>query len=289
MDVVNLEKISLRDHWELNEAWLQSRIAEDPSILGLGPLILIDLERTQKRPGRLDLLLQDPESARRYEVEIQIGKTDETHIIRTIEYWAFERKQFPQEDHCAVIIAEEITSRFLNVIGLLGGGIPLIAIEMSAFKIGEKIGLHFTTVLSDSMREIVDEDDGIQEPADRQYWELRASPQTVGMADQLFDGMKKLESSLEMKFYKQHIGLGRRGVPSKVALFKPRKAELLMELKIAPSAEIEKLIEGSGLVLMDAGVSERGRYRLRLTQRNLDRNDAVLFDLIKRAFESGRG
>jgi hypothetical protein len=64
--------------------------------------------------GRLDLLLQDVDTNRRYEVEIQLGKTDESHIIRTIEYWDIERKRYPQYDHCAVIIAEDITSRFLT-------------------------------------------------------------------------------------------------------------------------------------------------------------------------------
>ncbi len=64
----------------------------------------------------LDLLLQDPDTNRRYEVELQLGPTDESHIIRTIECWDIERKRYPQYDHCAVIVAEDITSRFLNVI-----------------------------------------------------------------------------------------------------------------------------------------------------------------------------
>jgi hypothetical protein len=44
----------------------------------------------------LDLLLQDADGNRRYEVEVQLGKTDESHIIRTIEYWDIERKRYPQ-------------------------------------------------------------------------------------------------------------------------------------------------------------------------------------------------
>jgi len=113
------ERLMLKTHPELNERWVQDRIAEDPSILGLGDLVLRDKERTQPRAGRLDLLLQDSETKRRYEVELQLGSTDETHIIRTIEYWDIERKRYPQYDHCAVIIAEDITSRFLNVVSLL--------------------------------------------------------------------------------------------------------------------------------------------------------------------------
>ena len=134
MDFVKFEAISIRNHPDLNERWVQDRIAEDPSILGLGDIVLKDRERTQQRAGRLDLLLQDAESTRRYEVEIQLGATDESHIIRTIEYWDIERKRYPQYEHTAVIVAEDITSRFLNVINLFNGMIPLIAIQMRALR-----------------------------------------------------------------------------------------------------------------------------------------------------------
>lgn len=110
------ERISLKGHPELNERWVQERIAEDPSLLGLGDLILKDKERIHPQGGRLDILCQDAESNRRYEIEIQLGKSDESHIIRTIEYWDIERKRYPQYEHTAVLVAEEITSRFLNVI-----------------------------------------------------------------------------------------------------------------------------------------------------------------------------
>jgi hypothetical protein len=113
MKLVRPEKLNLLTHKELNETWVQKVIAEDPTILGLGDLILKDKERIHPKAGRLDLLLQDAESKRRYEVEIQLGKVDESHIIRTIEYWDIERKRYPQYDHCAVIIAEDITSRYL--------------------------------------------------------------------------------------------------------------------------------------------------------------------------------
>jgi hypothetical protein len=55
---------------------VQERIAEDPSILGIGELILKDRERNQLGAERLDLLFQDPDSNLRYEMEIQLGKTD---------------------------------------------------------------------------------------------------------------------------------------------------------------------------------------------------------------------
>src|SRR6266568_2791548 len=133
MQYLKLERVFLQNHPDLQERWVQARIAEDPAILGLGDLILKDKERIQPRAGRLDLLLQEPETKRRYEVEVQLGSTDESHIIRTIEYWDIERKRYPQYEHCAVIVAEDITSRFLSII--FNGTIPLVAIQMQAVKL----------------------------------------------------------------------------------------------------------------------------------------------------------
>ena len=121
------ENISLKNS-EFNEDWLQARIAENPKILGLGELDLIERERKHKS-GRLDILLADTQNDKRYEVEIMLGQLDESHIIRCIEYWDIEKKRYPHYEHCAVIVAEDITSRFLNVLSLFNGQIPLIAIQ----------------------------------------------------------------------------------------------------------------------------------------------------------------
>ncbi len=98
--------ISLKTHEIYNEKWLQSLIIEDPTLLGLGDLAVKEVERRQPRAGRLDLLLSDSETHTRYEVEIQLGATDETHIIRTIEYWDIEKSRYPQYEHVAVIVAD---------------------------------------------------------------------------------------------------------------------------------------------------------------------------------------
>src|SRR6266511_2712717 len=145
MPLMKLEPVSLSAA-HVTEKMVQEQIADDPSILGLGKLELRDKERIQAHSGRLDLLLQDPETLKRYEVELQLGATDETHIIRTIEYWDIERKRYPQYEHTAVIVAEDITARFLNVISLFNGQIPLMALQMSALKMGDSTGLVFTKV-----------------------------------------------------------------------------------------------------------------------------------------------
>ena len=159
MKHVRIAPVDLKASKEINEVWIHDRIAEDPSILGLGDVAVRDRERLHPGAGRLDMLLQDTESAARYEVEIQLGATDPSHIIRTLEYWDIERKRFPQYEHIAVIIAEDITSRFLNVIGLFNGSIPIIAIQMRAVQMPEGVGLIFTKVLDATQRGLEDEDE----------------------------------------------------------------------------------------------------------------------------------
>jgi hypothetical protein len=55
MEFAKFEAISIHNHPEMNERWVQDRIAEDPSILGLGDVVLKDHERIQPRAGRLDI------------------------------------------------------------------------------------------------------------------------------------------------------------------------------------------------------------------------------------------
>lgn len=282
--LIRPEKIILANHPAIKESWIQQQISDDPSMLGLGDLIMKDKERMQPRAGRLDLLLQDAESKRRYEVEIQLGKTDEAHIIRTIEYWDIERKRYPQYEHCAVIIAEDITSRFLNIISLFNGGIPLIAIQMNALKFGEDIALVFTKVLDELPLGLVDEDEEVSEVTDREYWLKRGSPDTVKMVDEMLEILKGFAEGVELKYNKFYIGLAKDKQPNNFTIFKPRKKDLNIEIKLPQSAEIQKIIDDAGLD--DMGYEGRwGRYRIRLPKQELKSKKEILSDLMKRSFE----
>jgi len=53
---VKHQKLLLKTHSDFNERWVQEKIAEDPSILGIGELILKDKERNQPGAGRFEVL-----------------------------------------------------------------------------------------------------------------------------------------------------------------------------------------------------------------------------------------
>ena len=114
----------------------------------LGELDIVGKEHRQPSGGRIDFLMHHADTDLFYEVEIMLGTLDESHIIRTIEYWDVERQRRPQSDHRAVIVAENITSRFFNVLRLLNRSVPMIAVQLSAFKLDDSsIVLHAVTVL----------------------------------------------------------------------------------------------------------------------------------------------
>jgi len=281
LEYVKPERISLKDHPDFNERWLQERIADDPSILGLGDLILKDKERMQPRAGRLDLLLQDPEANLRYEVEVQLGSTDESHIIRTIEYWDIERKRYPQYDHVAVIAAEDITSRFLNVISLFNAVIPLIAIQINTIRLGDQVTVVSTTVLDQRVPGIL-EDEEEQEVVDRSYWEKRGTTATVAMADSLLDIVKLFEPDLELKYNKFYIGLAKSGQPHNFVVFRPQKRALRVEPRLKRGDEVEERLESAGLDLMDYS-TRTGRYRIRLTKDDIEKHAEFLRELFEKA------
>jgi len=284
MKFIKPEKITLAAHNELNEKWVQDRIAEDPKILGLGDLILKDKERRQPKAGRLDLLLQDLESNRRYEVEIQLGRSDESHIIRTIEYWDIERKRYPQYDHCCVIVAEEITSRFLNVISLFNGTIPLIAVQMNALKVDDQVALIFTTVL-DEVTYGLEEEDEESAVTDRAYWETRGTKETVALADDLLGIIHGFAPGVELKYNKFYIGLAKEGQPDNFAIFRARKKDLRLEIRLKQSEDIKQILDNAGLDIMDYD-KRWGRYRIRLTKKDITKNQEVLLTLMKMAHEN---
>lgn len=277
--------VLIKDRPGLDERWVQARIVDNPKLLGLGDLVVKDKERSQPAGGRLDLLLQDPETARRYEVEVQLGRTDETHIIRAIEYWDIERKRYPQYDHCAVIVAEEITGRFLNVISLFNGFIPIIALRMQAIAISDSIGLIFTKVLDEVRLGLVDEDEGVQEPTDRGYWEDKGSAKTVKLADRLVEMIQGFAPAYELKYNKHYIGLALKGRPNNFVAFRPQRTALRFEVKLPKSEVTGKRLEEAGLEVLEYD-RQWGYYKIRLSSEDIEKHRDLLTGLMKEAFDA---
>jgi predicted transport protein len=131
---------------------------------------------------------------------------------------------------------------------------------------------------------LVDEDEEVQEVTDRAYWEERGSKATVLLADRVLQVVHAFAPKLELKYNKHYVGLGRDGQPNNFVIFRPKRKALNMEVRIPQNPEIDAELEQSGLDVMDYDV-RWGRYRLRLSDADIQSNNKVLTSLLKRSHD----
>lgn len=188
-----------------NEFWLQDQIVLNPSCLGLGELEVITRERQQSSGGRLDILLKDPEDDSMYEVEVMLGDTDESHIVRTIEYWDNEKRKWPQRQHFAVLVAETITKRFFNVIQVISNAIPMIAIQANIVEANGQRMLSFSKIL-DTYEEPEESGSLTNEIHDEVYWKEK-SPWTIETAKTFLEIVQPVFGEATLNYVKNYVAV----------------------------------------------------------------------------------
>jgi len=109
------------------EASLVERISDDPVILGLGDL---DLKRASWRSRHVSLFLENPCESALYIVELQLGPTDDRHIIRLVERWDATLKRHSRNRCFAVLVAEQIAPRYLNILQVISKAVPVALREI---------------------------------------------------------------------------------------------------------------------------------------------------------------
>jgi hypothetical protein len=263
------------------ERFIQQLLADDPTLLTLGDLILRDKERNQPSGARLDLLFETQDGKRWYEVEVQLGSTNETHIIRTIEYWDTERKRYPAKEHVAVIVAEQITSRYFNVISLFNQHIPLIAIQMNALEVGGKKTVHFTKVLDLTLPG--DEDEATYQPADRAYWEKRASKPSMEIVDEILTFAREKDSQISPRYNKAYIGITLSGQTFNFLTMRAQKKAVRLSVTSPKKDEYDQLISEAGF---EIEYDDRWKkYILYLDRESFGTNRRLVKSLVERAYD----
>jgi hypothetical protein len=201
-EILTGKKIFIRNAGK-DEYWLQDIIYENPSIIGLGELIPISKEKKQSSGGRLDILLKSPEDNSMYEVEIMLGETDPSHIIRTIEYWDLEKRRYPQRQHYPVLIAEAFSRRYFNVIQLLSLNVPMIAIQADLLEIAEQRIINFIKILDIYEEQAEDDETHI---VNETSWSSNAS-WTLQTAKELLNTINANGQNLKLNFTQSYVSL----------------------------------------------------------------------------------
>ncbi|AHW58990.1 hypothetical protein SAMN05444285_1619 [Draconibacterium orientale] len=197
------KKIFIRNAGK-DEYWLQDIIYENPKVLGLGDLVAVNKEKKQANGGRLDILLKEPTENLMYEVEVMLGETDPSHIIRSIEYWDNEKRKYPQRQHFCVLIAESFDRRYFNVIQLMSLNIPMIAIQADLLEVnGEKI-LNFSKIIDIYTEPEEDEEDTKQ--VNESTWNAD-SPWTNLNAKEIYESLKGKHDRIDLRYTQSYISI----------------------------------------------------------------------------------
>lgn len=197
MEVKFGKKVFIRNVGK-DEYWLQDMIYDNPSILGLGDLKPVNKEKSQSSGGRLDILLKDPQDNNTmYEVEVMLGETDPSHIIRSIEYWDNEKRKYPLRQHVSILIAESFDRRYFNVIQILSMNIPMIAIKADLLEVNKEYILNFNKIL-----DVYVEPEDTEETANESSWNEKSS-WTLNTAKDLFNLVNLVETDIKSINYTQ--------------------------------------------------------------------------------------
>ena len=244
-----------------NEEWLQNQIWENPSRIGLGELESITKETAVSSGGRLDILLKDTETDAMYEVEVMLGETDPSHIIRTIEYWDLIRKKWPQRQHFGVLIAERITKRYFNVIQILSNNVPLIAIQANIIEIEDNKSLHFTKIL-DAYEEPEEDLIGTSENIDEAFWEKK-SKSVLNIAKKIYEKTKDIYEESKIGLNKTNITINSHGY-NQIYFKKRHEDSVLILFRYGNNKEsIEKILHENEINFVD----DNKRFKFQLYEK----------------------
>jgi hypothetical protein len=129
--------------------------------------------------------------------------------------------------------------------------------------------------------------------ADRAFWESKAREETLKATDNLLQLVKEVEPKATLNYTKYYIGLDVDGISRNFVSFVPKKAHVLMSIRVPETKEVNDLLEQAGIEPLAS--DWRGQYKVRIAvapdnkQQGFlavdDKQRAVLRQLVHQASE----
>ena len=168
----------------------------------------------------------------------------------------------------AVLVAERVTSRFLNVISLFNGFIPIMAIQLQLLEVGGVQTLSASTVVDVMSLGTEEEEEEAGGGADRGYWQEKA-PAGLLLADQLLLLVQETDPKASLKYNKHFIGIAHdQGCLIGRVIFRPRLHHLGVGFRIPRTDELTEELEQGELDFLRYD-PRAGRYFVRLTESDI--------------------
>jgi hypothetical protein len=279
---VKSNQVSLADHADYDEAWLERLIKADPSLFGLGPLEVVSSQIHQTK-GRLDLLLRDEKNQTVYVVELMLGALDESHIVRAVEYWLREksRKAHDEYELVSVLAAERVLeSRFVEVVRFLSQQMPLVLMEISALQLEDRLTLKFTRVFDG--REAETESVSATAEATRDSWIEATSQESVGLAERIVELLKEIDPGLSLTFKQNFLGLRLGNRPNNFFYFNPKRRFLRVHARTTKAGDFAAKLREAGVD--DQLTSDDSWVSFRLTSPLFEQHRSLLKQLAEACY-----
>jgi DNA-binding Lrp family transcriptional regulator len=156
---------------------------------------------------------------------------------------------------------------------------------MKAYELNDGVALIFTKIVDELKLGLDDEDEGISESTDRNYWEIKGSKETVKYADDILSIIKEIDINYSITYKKHYIGLSKNGQADNFIIFRAKKKYLRMEIKLEKTTEVEEFLENSVLDVMEYN-NRSNRYRIKITIEDIKENKEIIKDIIKRSYDN---
>ena len=273
-EITTLEMTSIRENG-MDEYWLQDYIWNNPSCLGLGDLEPIAKEKRQTSGGRLDILMKGSDEEL-YEIEVMLGETNETHIIRTIEYWDIEKKKRPKRQHTAVLVAERINTRFYNVINLLSHSVPIIGIQSNLYKNNNSVSLVFTKIIDSFEEPEIEEENGATYGLE---YIQKSFPETSEVISSVLSIVNETVADTRVNYIKKGASIFINGSRKIIIVRRGKKqSSIAYVVSDEDRSKIEELLDASSISFD----YKHGKIRIWLDNTSLSNNIEVHREIIKR-------
>jgi hypothetical protein len=182
-------------------------------------------------------------------------------------------------DVCCQLVAEKITARFFNVIRLLNRAVPIIAIQLSAFPLGDEVVLQFVPVLDTNEFGGEPEEEEGGEPTDRAYWEKKAKPESLAVVEAIKD---LVAGQPKITYNKYHIALATTGY--NMCWFHPRKANCQIDINIGPDKR-QAVVDRLAGIGIGATIQRWGAIGLHLRTKDIQEHRQIIAEIIRDAEE----
>lgn len=164
--------------------------------------------------------------------------------------------------HIPVIVAEEITGRFMDVISLFNKAIPIIAIQMSVFKdTNDDFGIIFTKIL-----DLSDPDDEEEIAGDftREDWEKKSTKDNVQLTERIYNDIVENKDEYKLNFVQHYIGITQNGSANNFISFVPKKRFVKIRFKATEDEKTENMFKNKGFEITYCSRLGRKDYCVRV-------------------------